>query len=542
MSPIDLATLPSAPTTILAALARHVAERPDVDFVVCDDERLTYATADAASRALARGLIGAGVGRGERVGILFPTCTDFVVTWLAVTRIGAVAVPISTFSTADELGQLVRGARVGTIVAVAGYRGNDYVAGFTRALPGLDLTSRNPVAVADAPFLRRVVVWGGADGVDAAHTDAALRAAGERVPERFVDLVGADVGPDDPMVIVHTSGSTSAPKGVVHTHGGLLAHLAVLNAARGLTPGRRLFSNSPFFWIGGMGYLLVGTLEAGSTLICSRAEDPATTLDLLERERPDLVNGFAQTVATLAAHPSFPARDLSSIVAGNLYPIMPAALRPADPELRHNMLGMTELGSVGLMDPDESDQPEHRRGSFGRPVADLEARIVDPESGDDVAVGASGELWLRGPNLMDGYDGRERHTVFTAGGWFRTGDVFRADAEGYCYFEGRRGDMIKTAGANVSPREVEGVLRDVVGCEQVIVLGLPDPDRGQVVAAVLVEPPTGAPDDDALRVALRDRLSAFKVPRRFLRLGRADLPVLSSGKPDLTAVRERFDA
>ena len=538
---IDLAALPVAPPTVGAALARHAAARPDADFVVCDDERLTYATADAASRALARGLLGAGVGRGERVAILFPTGTDFVVTWLAVARIGAVAVPVSTFSTADELGQLVRGARVGTVVTVAGHRGNDYVAAFTRALPGLDLAAPAPVAVADAPFLRRVVVWGGAAGVEAAHTDAALRVAGERVPAGFVDRVGADVGPDDPMVIVHTSGSTSAPKGVVHSHGGLLAHLAVLNAARGLAPGRCLFSTSPFFWIGGMGYLLVGTLEAGSTLICSRADDPGAVLDLLERERPDLVNGFAQTVAALAAHPSFPQRDLSSIVAGNLYPIMPAALRPAEPELRHNLLGMTELGSVGLMDPDESDQPEHRRGSFGRPVADLEARVVDPETGADVAVGASGELWLRGPNLMDGYDGRERHGTFTSDGWFRTGDGFRADADGYLYFEGRRGDMIKTAGANVSPREVEGVLRDVVGCELAIVFGLPDPERGQVVAAVLVEPPVGTPDDEALRRLLRDRLSAFKVPRRVLRITRADLPVLSSGKPDLPRLKACFD-
>ncbi len=125
---------------------------------------------------------------------------------------------------------------------------------------------------------------------------------------------------------------------------------------------------------------------------------------------------------------------------------------------------------------------------------------------------------------MEGYYGRERHEVFTADGWFRTGDVCTADAEGFLYFKGRRGDMIKTAGANVSPREVEPVLCEVIGCESAIVLGLPDAERGQVVAAVLIESFDGM-DDDALRAALRDRLSAYKVPRRFLRLardGRAD--------------------
>ena len=134
---------------------------------------------------------------------------------------------------------------------------------------------------------------------------------------------------------------------------------------------------------------------------------------------------------------------------------MPDDVRPADPELRHNMLGMTETGSVCLMSPDESDQPERYRGSFGRPVPELEARVVDPDTLADCAPGEQGELWFRGPLLMEGYYGRERHEMFTADGWFRTGDLFPVDDDGFFYFHGRRGDMIKTAGANVSPREVE---------------------------------------------------------------------------------------
>ena len=128
------------------------------------------------------------------------------------------------------------------------------------------------------------------------------------------------------MVIVHTSGSTSAPKGVIHEHGPLLRHLDNLNGVRGLTEDTRLFSNSPLFWIGGLGYNVVGTLVAGATLVCSRAEQPTATLDLIERERPDMVNGFAQSVATLVQDPTFAARDFSFIRTGNLYPIMPASL------------------------------------------------------------------------------------------------------------------------------------------------------------------------------------------------------------------------
>ena len=139
-------------------------------------------------------------------------------------------------------------------------------------------------------------------------------------------------------------------------------------------------------------------------------------------------------------------------------------------------------------------------------------------------VGTIGELWFRGPSLMEGYYGRERHEIFTPDGWYRTGDLFHVDADGFFYFHGRRGSMIKTAGANVSPLEVEAALSDATGGLAVMVLGVPDPERDQVVAAVILAEPDTAPDLDALRTELRTRLSAYKVPRRFLVLAPADLP------------------
>jgi acyl-CoA synthetase (AMP-forming)/AMP-acid ligase II len=516
-----------------AVLAQHAATRPDHPFVVCDDERLTYGDAERASDALARGLVGAGLGRGAHVGICFPTGTDFVTAWLAVARIGAVAVPISTFSTADELGWLLANADVQMLLTTHAYRGHDYVTALARALPTADLTAADPLFCPEAPLLRRVFVDGAPDGVDPFHTWTGLHAAAAPIAPGFVSALEAGVTPSDRMTIVHTSGSTSAPKAVMHQHGPLLRHLDILNGLRGLTAERRLFSNSPMFWIGGLAYNLVGTLVAGSTLVCSRAEDPARTLDLIERERPDMVNGYAQSVAALVADPSFATRDFSFIRSGNLYGLLAEDVRPTDVELRHNMLGMTELGSVGLMSPDESDQPERYRGSFGRAVPELEARVVDFSTGDDCGTGEDGELWFRGPNLMEGYYGRERADVFTADGWFRTGDVFSVDRDGYFYFKGRRDDMIKTGGANVSPREVEAVIREVTGAAVVIVFGIDDAARGQVVAAVVVVSRGSDFDEASVRGALRDRLSAYKVPKRVVALTPDELPVLSSGKPDM---------
>ena len=204
------------------------------------------------------------------------------------------------------------------------------------------------------------------------------------------------------------------------------------------------------------------------------------------------------------------------------------------------MLGMTEAGSVCLASDDETDQPEHRRGSFGRPVPGFEAKIVDPDTSTECGTGAVGELWLRGPFLMEGYYGRERHETFTADGWYCTGDLFHVDADGFFYFTGRRGDMIKTAGANVSPREVESAIAEVTGLVAHVV-GIDDPERGQLVVAALRVPRADMPPDiDELRATLRKRLSAYKVPQRFLALADDDVPMLSSGKLDARALKERF--
>jgi acyl-CoA synthetase (AMP-forming)/AMP-acid ligase II len=524
--------------TIGSLLQQRAAARGEQDFFVCDDERLTYEQADEASRVLARALLTLGAGRSTHVGLLMPSSAAFVVGWLAATRIGAVAVPISTFSTADELRWLLRNADVGILLSAAGFRSHDYVATLHRALPALAGAPAGPLLLEDAPSLRWVFVDGTPAGWPADRSMSALAARAPGTDDAFLSAVEADVTPADRMVIVHTSGSTSTPKGVIHRHGSLIEHAHNLNGVRGLTEGVKLFSNSPLFWIGGLAYNLVGTLAAGSTLVCSASADSRVTLDLIEREQPEMVNGFAQTVAHLVKDPTFAARDFSSIRRGNLYPIMPDDVRPADPELRHNMLGMTETGSVCLMSEDERDLPEHQRGSFGRPVPGLETRVVDPDSGRDCGIGEVGELWLRGPMLMEGYFGRERHEVFTADGWFRGGDLFSVDGDGFFYFKGRRGDMIKTGGTNVSPREVEAALRVLVPDHQWLVVGLDDPERGQVVTAVVIAPDDAQIDDAHVLAELRTTLSHYKVPRRVFRLTEAEVPMLSSGKIDGTRLRE----
>ncbi|HEV7361712.1 MAG TPA: class I adenylate-forming enzyme family protein [Mycobacterium sp.] len=515
----------------VAEILRHQARsRENHPLLVCDADRISYAEADFQSAELARGLIALGAGRGAHVGLLYPNGTEFVVAMLAAARIGAVVIPFSTFATAREIREQLLDSDVEILLSVASFRSHDYVQRLSEVLSGADLDSR--LFCAAAPQLRHVVIT---------HETVYRRA--DTIDTELLQAMEDDVYGCDPLAIVYTSGSTSSPKGVVHTHAALLGHQQNLNEIRGLTPADRLFCNSPFFWIGGFAFGLLATLVAGSTLVCSNATDTGATLDLLEAEKPTMTNGFAAGIAHLADDPSYAARDLSSMRRGNLYPIMAPDTRPADPELRHNMLGMTEAGSVVLIAEDESDQPEARRGSFGKPAPGFETRIIDPDTRERVAVGEVGELCIRGPYLMQCYYKRSREECFDADGWFHTGDLVRTDADGFIYFVGRLSAMIKTAGANVSAAEVEQAITKVTGGAPAYVIGIPDARRGQLVAAVVVRPEGAAAfDDAALGERLKAELSVYKIPKRFITLSRADVPLLSSGKVDTRRLRKLFDA
>jgi acyl-CoA synthetase (AMP-forming)/AMP-acid ligase II len=519
------------PRTIAELLAAQSADAPDQVFFVWDDERLTFAEADARSARLAQGLLNAGVSKGAHVGLLYPNGVDYVLAFLAVTRIGALACPMSTFSTPAELVWLMRNADMEMVLSAPGYRKRDFAEVLSQALPGVDIGG-DPILTPEAPSLRRVYIAGAGDDFEAVVARTGLERPG------LVAAAGRAVTPADQMVIVHTSGSTSDPKGVVHTHGGVLDHTANLNRVRDLQPSDVLFSLSPFFWIGGLVYSLIAVMAAGARLVGSNAQAASDVLDLIERERPNLTNGFAGAIAHIPKDPSFAGRDLSFIRKGNLFPILPDDVRPADPDLRHAMLGATETASVWLTDPDESDLPERLRGSFGRLAPGGELRIVDPETLQDVPQGEIGEMWVRGPFVMQGYYGRERGDTFTADGWYRTGDLAHMDAEGYVFFKGRNNDMIKTAGANVSPREVEAALREATGGLTSYVLGIPDPARGQIVAAALIAGPGEHYELEALKPQLAARLSAYKLPRKLVTLREAEVPILSSGKVDMRALAE----
>lgn len=524
--PPAASALPGPPAlTIPGLLAVRRREDGDLRALVADDEAVTYRELDDASRALAGRLVAAGVGKGSRVGLVLPNGVGWAALALAVTRLGAVLVPLSTLLRPPELLAQLRTAAVSHLIAVPAFRGRDYLADLESVAPGLAGRLRAGRRHAAAPALRQA--WT-PDDLPAAAAPAAL-----------VDALERAVRPADDLVVLFTSGSSGGPKGVIHTQGNALRAVASSLDARRVGHGERLYIPMPFFWTGGLGTGLLSVLVAGATLLTEAEPEPARTLRFLERERVTLFRGWPDQAARLAAHQDFPSVDLSSLRPGSLGAVLPADQRPA-PGARANLFGMTESFGPYCGSRLDRDLPADKRGSCGQPFPGVEVRIVDPATGQPLPPGAEGEIRLRGPHLMRGICGRHRADVFDRDGFYPTADAGVLDAEGYLWYRGRLDDMFKVSGATVYPLEVEAALRTLPRVREAFVTDVADEAGERQVAALVVVTPdlaaAGATDDLAERA--RGRLSSFKVPTRWLVVADpAGVPRLASGKVDVGALR-----
>lgn len=507
---------PNGPTseTIPALLAERRRDDADRHALVTAAEAITFAELDDASASLAARLVAAGVVKGDRVGLLAPNGIGWATTALAALRVGAVLVPLSTLLRPPELLAQMATAAITHLITVPEFRNRRYLDDLETAAPGLTSAvgggGRHPAA----PALR--AVWSSDALPDPAASPELVRAMEDRVR------------PADDLCVLFTSGSRGAPKGIVHTHGGALRATAAGLGARCVRPGERLYIPMPFFWTGGFSGGLLTAVVAGATLLTEAEPEPSRTLDLLRRERVTLFRGWPDQAARLAAHPAFADADLSSLTDASLGAVLPAERRPA-PGARANLFGMTESFGPYCGDRLDTDMPSDKHGSCGRPFPGVEVRIADAESGAELPTGEQGEIWLRGPNLLRGICGRHRSDVFTADGWYRTGDLGRLDDDGYLWYAGRLDDMVKVKGATVYPSEVEAALRAVDAVRQAYVTDVPDADGRPEIAALVV---SDAPAE-AISAAVRERLSAFKLPTVWMiTTDPATVPMLATGKVD----------
>ncbi|UXA19614.1 class I adenylate-forming enzyme family protein [Mycobacterium sp. SMC-4] len=497
--------------TVDATLRRQAALRGHEPAVIDPDDRATFFELDKSTRSLAAGLLQAGVNRGTRVGLLMPNGVDWIRLAFAVTRIGAVLVPLSTLLAPRELLAQLRRASVQYLISIDEFRGHRY-------------RQTVDAQLAELPALQQV--WTARQALSLPRTP---------VTDNVVDGVGAGVRPSTELVIMFTSGSRGAPKGVVHSHGNALAAVRSGLAARCVTAQSRLYLPMPLFWVGGFGAGALTALVSGAALVTEAIPTPESTLRLLARERVTLFRGWPSQAEALAQHLESVDADLSALRPGSLEALFPEHLRSAK-GARANLFGMTESFGPFCGFAADTDMPRSAWGSCGKPFPGMQVRIVDPDTGVAVAPGEVGEIQIRGPHVLRGILGRTRQEVFTADQFYPTGDLGHFDADGFLFYHGRSDDMFKVSGATVYPAEVEDALRSIDGVRAVAVTDVPGPDGPQVAALI-----AGNGTVSSLRTAARKLLSSFKVPTVWKLIDDdTEIPRGATGKIDVTALRARL--
>jgi len=516
-------------STFPELFAETVATRADHPALILADDTLTYAELDRRSARMARALLASGAGKGTRIALLAPDGVLFLTTFYAALRIGALITPISTLATPPELALILRTSDAQFLVGARRFLRHDFASNLTAALPGLRDEVAGAVRLPSAPYLRSL--WlDDADGLSWARPVDELLDRADTVDAPDGALLAAvehEVAPGDDAFVVYTSGSTAVPKAVVHSQWAVARQPSALAPIFLMTCADRTMPLLPAFWMGGIAAALQ-VLCTGSTLVYPRSPDLEDALDMIEQHDVTYVVVW-QALAKFRAAAIARGIDVDRI-RGTGAPPRDEHGELIPPGLRANLFGMSETFSAHSAEPINRRMPDDKAGASGRAVNGIERRVVDPETGREVAPGEVGELHLRGGALMTGFYKVDRRAVFTADGFYPTNDLVRIDADGYLFFVARRRDMIKTNSANVSRLEVEAALNALPDVALSLVAGLPDAELGEMVAAAVVPAPGATPTADELRAALRERLSSFKIPRRIVFITDDEVPRTTTGK------------
>jgi fatty-acyl-CoA synthase len=479
---------------------------------LASERRLTYAAFDARIARLASHLHEAlKVGRGDRVAVLALNTTDTLEVQFACGRLGAVFVPLNTRLTVPELHFIVGDCAPKVMVH------------------DTDL-AETALAVAKLCNTASTLLFG-------------LDGSYERAIASAKPLAGSeDVTLDDISTIMYTSGTTGLPKGAMITHGMTFFNCVNLGGPAYITPSSVLLTVLPLFHTGGLNCYTNPVLHAGGTVLIMRQFDPALALRLIG-DRAQGINvffGVPSIYQFMAQSPAFETTDFSRLIIGGVggapMPVPLLEVWEARGVALQQGYGMTET-SPAVLALDREDAAR-KAGSAGKPVLHTEVRVVRPD-GSDCATGELGELWVKGPNITPGYWNRpDANASSFTDGWLHTGDATRVDEEGFYYIVDRWKDMYISGGENVYPAEVENVLHQIGAIAEAAVIGVPDPQWGEVGMAIVAAKAGQSLTEAEILAHCAKNLARFKCPR-LIRFVDA-LPRNATGKIHKPTLRKNF--
>jgi fatty-acyl-CoA synthase len=519
--------------TIGANLERTVAAFPDREALVefATGRRWTWRALDHEVDLVARGLIAAGVAKGDRVGIWAPNSARWTITQYAAAKAGAILVNVNPAYRTHEFSYAMNQSGTKLLVAASRFKTSDY-----RAM----VEETAPLNAA----LERVVY------LDTDDWDRLVE-EGERLDADVLNQRKHTLEPGDPINIQYTSGTTGRPKGATLSHRNILNNGYFTTELIGFTEQDRLCIPVPFYHCFGMVMANLGCTSHGATMVIpAEGFDPGITLDAISQERCTAVYGVPTMFIAMQHHPSFADHDLANsdlrtgIMAGSICPVevMKRCVNEMSMEAASIAYGMTETSPVSCQTRADDDL-ERRTASIGRVHPHVEIKIVDPATGETVERGQPGEFCTRGYSVMLGYwdDPEKTSEAIDADGWMHTGDLAEMREDGYCNIVGRIKDMVIRGGENVYPREIEEFLYAHPDIEDVQVIGVPDEKYGEELAAWVKLREGAEPlDADAVRAYATGKLAHYKIPRYVLLVD--EFPMTVTGKIRKVQMREETAA
>jgi fatty-acyl-CoA synthase len=501
----------------------------------------SYQTLWDHSAHLARALLAAGVGKDSRIGVLMSNRPEFVASVFGVALAGGVAVVLSTFCTAAELEHLIKVSGVSILLYESKVSRKDFDEVLLQLEPAI--SNAAPLLSAKFPFLRHLV------RLDPHRADSARAGAIEswsdfleranEVPLALVEAAAATVKPSDAALLFFSSGTTGVPKGILHAQQAAAIQWWRWPRVLGVTGDVRCWTANGFFWSGQLSMALGCGLSTGGTVVLQPTFDPEEALELLQKERVTIPFAWPHQWARLEG-----ARNWNDVNLGSLCYVDPRSPLARHPTVRTTgwheppAYGATETFTIVAAMPDfrPAAGTEHLQGP---PLPGNTLVIVDPLGGAVVPRGQRGEIAVKGPTLMLGYIGTPLAETLDAEGYFHTGDGGYIDESGRLFWEGRLSDIIKTGGANVSPREIDSILLTYPGIKLSRTVGVPHDTLGEMVVACLVPHEGAQLEETLIRDFLKARLASYKVPRRLLFFEEQEIAMTGSDKVKADALVRR---